>query len=65
MKTQDQSHHTLSNVLLVLGISIALICLLYMIFNLDKADEIIGIWFPFMIISSMMVFWSWVLKRGK
>lgn len=37
------------------GVVILLIALCWMIINLDKADNIIGVWIPFMIAGTLLV----------
>jgi hypothetical protein len=52
------------------GIIILISALGYLIGNLDKADSIISIWFPFMMAGTLLIFFSSIFiisseKKGK
>lgn len=51
-----------SNMLFYSGVFILLSALIYMIGNLYRADLIIRIWFPFMIVGVILVFMSQLIK---
>ncbi len=48
--------------MLYLGVVILISALIYMIANLAKADTIISIWLPFMIVGVFLVFMSQMIK---
>lgn len=51
-----------SNIILVLGIILAISSLIYMLLNLAISDQIITIWLPFMAASLFLIFISQLLK---
>ncbi|MBE0651719.1 MAG: hypothetical protein IH595_12880 [Bacteroidales bacterium] len=60
----DFLHHytTIERVILFLGILILVSSLIFMILNLENADTLVTIWFPFMIAGVVLVFMSLVMK---
>ncbi len=52
----------LSNIILYLGCLILIASLIYMIVNLSKADNIIGIWLPITASGVILVFFSQIIN---
>jgi len=64
---QNDSKHDryisiVTNLILYSGLVIIITGLIYMIFNLSRADSIIKIWLPFMIVGVALVFVSQLIK---
>jgi hypothetical protein len=51
-----------SKSILYLGIVILISALIYMVANLAKADSILSMWLPFMIVGVFLVFMSQMIK---
>jgi sorbitol-specific phosphotransferase system component IIBC len=61
-KTENPSNKKRSDLILTIGVLLGIFCLIYMMLNLEKSDQIIKIWLPFMATSIYLVFMSQLIK---
>ena len=65
LKYRKRSDSITVTILLYTGAFISITALIYMLINLQRADEFVHIWLPFVMAGVVMIFLSQILKWQK